>query len=72
VIQWSLGRDGNSVAMERKRIVHTLDTPYSAVEWSESLLILPSSNMRTRMLTNKGRPQISQDDQDAILELLCQ
>ncbi|KAK4043996.1 hypothetical protein C8A01DRAFT_12518 [Parachaetomium inaequale] len=36
--------------MERKRIVHTLDTPYSAVEW----------------------PQISQDDQDAILELLCQ
>ncbi|KAL2134737.1 hypothetical protein VTI74DRAFT_10979 [Chaetomium olivicolor] len=35
--------------MERKRIVHTLDTPYSAVEW----------------------PQISQDDQDAMLELLC-
>ncbi|KAL2271629.1 hypothetical protein VTJ83DRAFT_1000 [Remersonia thermophila] len=36
--------------MERKRIVHTLDTPYTAVEW----------------------PQISQEDQDAILELLCQ
>ncbi|KAK3899822.1 hypothetical protein C8A05DRAFT_46216 [Staphylotrichum tortipilum] len=36
--------------MDRKRIVHTLDTPYSAAEW----------------------PQISQDDQDAILELLCQ
>ncbi|KAK4178440.1 hypothetical protein QBC36DRAFT_103826 [Triangularia setosa] len=35
--------------MERKRIVHTLDTPYSAVEW----------------------PQISQEDQDVILELLC-
>ncbi|KAK4237058.1 hypothetical protein C8A03DRAFT_16366 [Achaetomium macrosporum] len=35
--------------MERKRIVHTLDTPYSAVEW----------------------PQIRQEDQDAILELLC-
>ncbi|KAL2018793.1 hypothetical protein VTK56DRAFT_351 [Thermocarpiscus australiensis] len=35
--------------MERKKIVHTLETPYSAVEW----------------------PQISQDDQDAILELLC-
>ncbi|KAK4137417.1 hypothetical protein BT67DRAFT_414702 [Trichocladium antarcticum] len=35
--------------MERKKIVHTLDTPYSAVEW----------------------PQIHQDDQDAILELLC-
>ncbi|KAK3302159.1 uncharacterized protein B0T15DRAFT_514213 [Chaetomium strumarium] len=35
--------------MERKRIVHTLDTPYSAIEW----------------------PQISQEDQDAILELLC-
>ncbi|KAL1842743.1 hypothetical protein VTJ49DRAFT_4381 [Mycothermus thermophilus] len=36
--------------MERKRIVHTLDTPYTTVEW----------------------PQISQEDQDAILELLCQ
>ncbi|KAK4157924.1 hypothetical protein C8A00DRAFT_39776 [Chaetomidium leptoderma] len=36
--------------MERKKIVHTLDTPYSAAEW----------------------PQIHQDDQDAILELLCQ
>ncbi|KAK4196642.1 hypothetical protein QBC40DRAFT_6468 [Triangularia verruculosa] len=35
--------------MERKRIVHTLDTPYSAVEW----------------------PQISQENQDVILELLC-
>ncbi|KAL2259797.1 hypothetical protein VTK26DRAFT_6390 [Humicola hyalothermophila] len=35
--------------MERKRIVHTLDTPYSAVTW----------------------PQINQEDQDAILELLC-
>ncbi|KAL2124293.1 hypothetical protein VTJ04DRAFT_658 [Mycothermus thermophilus] len=36
--------------MDRKRIVHTLDTPYTAVEW----------------------PEISQEDQDAILELLCQ
>ncbi|KAL2201267.1 hypothetical protein P885DRAFT_25724 [Corynascus similis CBS 632.67] len=36
--------------MDRKRLVHTLDTPYSAIEW----------------------PQISQDDQDVILELLCQ
>ncbi|KAK4140336.1 uncharacterized protein C8A04DRAFT_15048 [Dichotomopilus funicola] len=36
--------------MERKKIVHALDTPYSAVEW----------------------PHISQDDQDTILELLCQ
>ncbi|KAL2164469.1 hypothetical protein VTH06DRAFT_3685 [Thermothelomyces fergusii] len=36
--------------MDRKRVVHTLDTPYSAVEW----------------------PHISQEDQDAILELLCQ
>ncbi|KAK1827101.1 hypothetical protein QBC39DRAFT_183512 [Podospora conica] len=35
--------------MDRRRIVHVLNTPYSAVEW----------------------PQISQDDQDAILELLC-
>ncbi|KAL2181641.1 uncharacterized protein P884DRAFT_189804 [Thermothelomyces heterothallicus CBS 202.75] len=35
--------------MDRKRVVHTLDTPYSAVEW----------------------PHISQEDQDAILELLC-
>ncbi|KXX75085.1 Ribonucleases P/MRP protein subunit pop3 [Madurella mycetomatis] len=35
--------------MERKRIVHVLDTPYTAVEW----------------------PQVSQEDQDAILELLC-
>ncbi|KAK4661483.1 RNase P and RNase MRP subunit [Podospora pseudopauciseta] len=35
--------------MERKRIVHTLDTPFSVVEW----------------------PQISQEDQDVILELLC-
>lgn len=33
------GRDGDSVAMamERKRIVHTLDTPYSAVGWSATL-----------------------------------
>lgn len=36
-------------AMDRKRLVHQLDTPYSAVEW----------------------PQIQQDDQDSILELLC-
>ncbi|KAH6850160.1 hypothetical protein B0I37DRAFT_370895 [Chaetomium sp. MPI-CAGE-AT-0009] len=36
--------------MERKRIVHTLDTPYSSVEW----------------------PRTNQDEQDAILELLCQ
>ncbi|KAK0722418.1 hypothetical protein B0T26DRAFT_739661 [Lasiosphaeria miniovina] len=35
--------------MDRKKIVHRLDTPYSAVEW----------------------PQISQEDQDTILELLC-
>ncbi|KAL0473238.1 hypothetical protein QR685DRAFT_491560 [Neurospora intermedia] len=35
--------------MDRKKIVHRLDTPFSAVEW----------------------PQISQEDQDAILELLC-
>ncbi|KAK3375131.1 hypothetical protein B0H63DRAFT_481921 [Podospora didyma] len=35
--------------MERKKIVHRLDTPYSTVEW----------------------PQIGQEDQDAILELLC-
>ncbi|KAK4115415.1 hypothetical protein N656DRAFT_703913 [Canariomyces notabilis] len=35
--------------MERKKIVHTLDTPYTAVEW----------------------PQVSQEEQDAILELLC-
>ncbi|KAK4123813.1 hypothetical protein N657DRAFT_572969 [Parathielavia appendiculata] len=35
--------------MERKKIVHTLDTPYSVITW----------------------PRISQDDQDAILELLC-
>ncbi|KAM7186511.1 hypothetical protein V8F33_011773 [Rhypophila sp. PSN 637] len=35
--------------MERKRIVHRLDTPYSMVEW----------------------PVISQQDQDVILELLC-
>ncbi|KAK3937264.1 hypothetical protein QBC46DRAFT_393150 [Diplogelasinospora grovesii] len=34
---------------ERKKIVHTLDTPFSAVQW----------------------PQISQEDQDTILELLC-
>ncbi|EGS20608.1 uncharacterized protein CTHT_0024420 [Thermochaetoides thermophila DSM 1495] len=34
---------------ERKKIVHALDTPYSAVEW----------------------PHINQEDQDAILELLC-
>ncbi|KAJ4398920.1 RNase P and RNase MRP subunit [Neurospora sp. IMI 360204] len=36
--------------MDRKKIVHRLDTPFSAVEW----------------------PQISQEDQDAILELICQ
>ncbi|KAK4106514.1 hypothetical protein N658DRAFT_439042 [Parathielavia hyrcaniae] len=36
--------------MERKKTVHTLDTPYSVIPW----------------------PKISQDDQDAILELLCQ
>ncbi|KAM7201758.1 hypothetical protein V8F20_004719 [Naviculisporaceae sp. PSN 640] len=35
--------------MERKRIVHRLDTPYSTVEW----------------------PVTSQEDQDVILELLC-
>ncbi|KAK0630800.1 hypothetical protein B0T17DRAFT_529343 [Bombardia bombarda] len=35
--------------MERKKIVHRLDTPYSTVEW----------------------PQISQENQDVILELLC-
>ncbi|GAB1320502.1 RNase P and RNase MRP subunit [Madurella fahalii] len=35
--------------MERKKIVHVLDTPYTAVEW----------------------PQVSQEDQDVILELLC-
>ncbi|PHH89688.1 hypothetical protein CDD83_5494 [Cordyceps sp. RAO-2017] len=33
----------------RKKLVHHLDTPFSAVSW----------------------PEISQDDQDAILELLC-
>lgn len=35
--------------MDRKRLVHQLDTPYSTVEW----------------------PHIQQDDQDSILELLC-
>ncbi|KAK0645990.1 hypothetical protein B0T16DRAFT_457966 [Cercophora newfieldiana] len=35
--------------MDKKKLVHVLDTPYSAVSW----------------------PQISNDDQDAILELLC-
>ncbi|KAL1872024.1 hypothetical protein VTK73DRAFT_1726 [Phialemonium thermophilum] len=35
--------------MERKKVIHQLDTPFSRVEW----------------------PQISQEHQDAILELLC-
>ncbi|KAL8295118.1 hypothetical protein RB597_008442 [Gaeumannomyces tritici] len=35
--------------MDRKRLLHQLDTPYSTVEW----------------------PHIQQDDQDSILELLC-
>ncbi|KAK0623401.1 hypothetical protein B0T14DRAFT_425810 [Immersiella caudata] len=35
--------------MEKKKLVHVMDTPYSAAPW----------------------PQITTDDQDAILELLC-
>lgn len=35
--------------MQRKKVVHQLDTPFSTVQW----------------------PEISQEDQDTILELLC-
>ncbi|KAK0737001.1 hypothetical protein B0T21DRAFT_347414 [Apiosordaria backusii] len=55
--------------MERKRIVHTLDTPYSAVEWYG----VSSPIFSQGLYAHRGhhRPQISQKDQDVILELLC-
>jgi hypothetical protein len=58
--------------MERKKIVHTLDTPFSTVKWSAGLRT-PGWNVRAHsLLTHTFRPQIPQEDQDAILELLCQ
>ncbi|PTB67812.1 hypothetical protein BBK36DRAFT_1193868 [Trichoderma citrinoviride] len=42
----------------KKRLVHQLDTPFSTSSWCST--------------SDFGRPVISIDDQDSILELLCQ
>jgi hypothetical protein len=64
--------------MDRKKIVHRLDTPYSAVEWLVFFFFFffPQAKelsplFMIHLLTHVSRPQISQDNQDVILELLC-
>lgn len=50
----------------RKRLAHLLDTPFSTVPWYGAPTIL-----LIHLCNRFCRPEISSDDQDNILELLC-
>jgi len=54
--------------MERKKLTHQLDSPFSTVQWS---VFYPGVMLLDEHAGSPARrPQITQDDQDTILELL--
>jgi hypothetical protein len=67
-----------SLAMDKKKNVYQLDTPFSAAPWyvllPTPLLYRPTGSMQTNPLTqtpSQTRPAVNVEDQDAILDLLC-